>query len=93
MSSDDSMKYFGSSEDIETLLPQPSPEQPRASLSTYMTTFGYLVPLYHGAIDVWVFEEWSTLIATLFQGGSPPKRLGTDSGDVPLRGRLTILDN
>ena len=93
MSSDDPTEYSDSSEESESPPSEPVPERPKATLSTYMTTFGHLVPLYRGAMDVWIFEEWSTLVATLFQGeGVPPKRLGADSGDVPPRGCLTLLD-
>ena len=73
MTSDDRIEYFGSSEDSETHLPQLAPEWPRVLLSTYMTTFGHFVLLYRGAIDVWVFIEWSTLVATLFQGEEVPQ--------------------
>ena len=68
MPSDDPTEYSGSSEDSVTPPSQPDEEQSRALLSKYMTAFGHLVPLYRGAIDIWVFEEWSTLVATLFQG-------------------------
>ena len=72
-SNDDPIEYSSSSEDSKTHPPQPILEQPSASLLTYMTTFGHLVSLYRGAIDVWVFEEWSTLVATLFQGEGVPQ--------------------
>ena len=66
MSSDDPIEYSDSSEDSETPPPEPAPKRPRAILSTYMTTFGYLVPLYRGAMDVWLFKKWSTLVAIFF---------------------------
>ena len=73
MSSDDPTEYSDSSEENESPPSEPVPERPKATLSTYMTTFGHLVPLYRGAMDVWIFEEWSTLVATLFQGEGVPQ--------------------
>ena len=52
MSSDDLTEYSDSSEECETPPSEPVPEKPKATLSTYMTTFGHLVPLYRGAMDV-----------------------------------------
>ena len=55
MSSDDPTEYSDSSEENESPSSEPVPERPKATLSTYMTTFGHLVPLYRGAMDVWIF--------------------------------------
>ena len=55
MSSDDPTEYSDSSEESESPPSEPVPEQPKATLSTYMTTFGHLVPLYIRAMDVWMY--------------------------------------
>ena len=86
MSSDDPTEYSDSSEESETPPSEPVPEQPRATLSTYMTTFRHLVPLYRGAMDVWIFEEWSTLVATLFQGEIVPQSDWVRIAEMYLRG-------
>ena len=86
MSSDDPTEYSDSSKDSETPPPQPTPERPKATLSAYMTTFGHLVPLYRGAMDVWIFEEWSTLVATLFQGERVPQSDWVRIAEMYLRG-------
>ena len=86
MSSDDPTEYSDSSEESETPPSEPVPEQPKATLSKYMTTFGHLVPLYRGAMDVWIFEEWSTLVATLFQGEGVPQSEWVRIAEMYLRG-------
>ena len=86
MSSDDPTEYSDSSEESETPPLEPVQEQPKATLSTYMTTFGHLVPLYRGAMDVWIFKEWSTLVATLFQGERVPQSDWVWIAEMYLRG-------
>ena len=76
MSSDDPTEYSSSSKDSVTPPSQPAPKRQRDLLSTYMTTFGHLILLYRGAIDIWVFKAWSKLVAPSSKEKKSPKVTG-----------------
>ena len=52
--------------------------------------FGTVVPRSYGCLDFRRVEYTNSY--HLSRGKSPLKRLGADSGDVPPRGHLTVLD-